>query len=97
MGPAQLWKRAVALLATAGLSAFLMAGSSADDGNTEAVAEATLQTTQIRRGIPQDEYGAIFQIQWGGGSLHQLKAQLEEEWRGGPEWFYEHVKSLCRL
>ncbi len=75
MGLAALVKRAAALLVAAGLSAFLVAGISADDGNEEAVAARVLQPTQVVAEIPE-EYNELFELQWGGGSLYQFKGRL---------------------
>ena len=72
-----IWKRAAALLAAAGLFAFLVGGISADDGNTEAVAARVLKPTQAIAEVPT-EYNELFQIQWGGGSLPQLKGRLAD-------------------
>ena len=75
MGLAALVKRAAALLVAAGLSAFLVAGISADDGNEEAAATRVLQPTQVVAEIPEG-YNELFELQWGGGSLYQLKGRL---------------------
>ena len=75
MGLPTLLKLTVALLTAAGLSAFLVAGISADDENEEAVATRNLQPTEVVAEIPE-EYGVPFRIQWGGGTLYHLKARL---------------------
>ncbi len=76
MGRAALCMRAAALLAAAGMFIFLAEGISADNEIAEAVTARALKTTQINGTVPQDEYDTIFHIQWGGGSLYQLKARL---------------------
>ena len=68
-------KRAMALLAAASLLAASMAGISADEGDGEAPAEPALQPTQVVAEIPE-EYGALFPLEWGGGSLLHLKGRL---------------------
>ena len=70
-----IWKRAAALLAAAGLFAFLVAGISADDEYEEAVAARALQPTEVVAEIPEG-YGVLFPLEWGGGSLYQLKGRL---------------------
>ena len=70
-----LFRRAVALLAAVGLFAVLAAGISADDGSEEAVAEVALLPTRVIADIP-DGYEILFQLQWGGGHLAQLKGRL---------------------
>ena len=75
MAPTQLWKRAVALFAAVGLLATLMTGVSADDGNEGSEDEPALQPTQVVAHISQG-YGALFPLQWGGGSLYHLKGRL---------------------
>lgn len=76
MGLQTLWKRAVALLAAVGLSACLAAGISADDENSGSEAETPLRPTEIAAEIPE-EYETLFTLQWGGGSLPQLRGRLE--------------------
>ena len=75
MGPKPIWKRAAALLAAVGMLIFLAGGISADDEIAEAEPAAALQPTQVVAEIPE-EYNTPFQLQWGGGSLYQLKARL---------------------
>ena len=75
MGGTALIRRAVALLVAAGLFAVLVAGISADDGDEEAVAEVALKPTQVVADVPE-EYNTLFKLQWGGGSLYQLKGRL---------------------
>lgn len=68
-------KRAAALLVAVGLFVSLIAAASADDGDTEASASAALQPTQVVADIPE-EYGVLFPLQWGGGTLLQFKGRL---------------------
>ena len=75
MGGMALFRRVVALLVAAGLFAVLVAGISADEGDEEAVAEVALQPTQVVADVPEG-YNTFFQLQWGGGSLYQLKGRL---------------------
>ena len=75
MGPKPLWKRAAALLAAVGVSVFLAGGISADDEIAGAEPVAALQPTEVVAEIPT-EYDTPFELQWGGGSLFQLKARL---------------------
>ena len=75
MDPRRLWKRAAALLAAVGVSIFLAGGISADEENAEAEPAAALQPTEVVADIPT-EYDTPFELQWGGGSLFQLKARL---------------------
>ena len=75
MDPRRLWKRAAALLAAVGVSIFLAGGISADDEIAEAEPAAALQPTEVVADIPT-EYDTPFELQWGGGSLFQLKARL---------------------
>ncbi len=77
MGGATLCMRAVALLAAAGMFIFLAEGISADNDIAEAVAARVLEPTELVAEIPE-EYGTLFQIQWGGGSLFQLAGRLAE-------------------
>ena len=93
MDPKRLWKRAVALLAAVGVSIFLAGGISADDGNAEAEPAAALQPTRVVAEIPE-EYGQLFELRWGGGSLFQLASRLASRgcamntlWvHGGSRW-----------
>ena len=78
MEPRALWKRAVALLAAVGMSIFLAGGISADDENAEAEPAAALQPTQVMAEIPE-EYGQLFELRWGGGSLFQLASRLASQ------------------
>ena len=75
MGRAALCMRAAALLAAAGMFIFLAEGISADDDIAEAVAARVLEPTELVAEIPE-EFGTLFQIQWGGGSLFQLAGRL---------------------
>ena len=75
MGRAALCMRAAALLAAAGMFIFLAEGISADDGYEEAVAARVLEPTEVVAEIPE-EYDTLFPLQWGGGSLYQLKGRL---------------------
>ena len=75
MGRAALCMRAAALLAAAGMFFFLAEGISADDEIAEAVAARVLKPTEVVAEIPE-EFGALFQIQWGGGGLPQLRGRL---------------------
>lgn len=58
----------LAVLALAGVA-------SADEGEQEAAAAAPLQPTQVVAEIPEG-YNQLFPLQWGGGSLYQLKMRL---------------------
>ena len=73
MGPRTLWKRAVALLAAAGLSVLLATGISADEHGDEAA--VALKPAQLAAEIPE-VYETIFPLQWGGGSLSLLIGKL---------------------
>ena len=75
MGRAALCMRAAALLAAAGMFIFLAEGISADNDIAEAVAARVLEPTELVAEIPE-EFGTLFQIQWGGGSLFQLASRL---------------------
>ena len=75
MGRAALCMRAAALLAAAGMFIFLAEGISADNDIAEAVAVRVLEPTELVAEIPE-EYNTLFELQWGGGSLHQLKGRL---------------------
>lgn len=75
MSPAELFRRAAALLVAVGLFAVLVAGVSADDGNEGSEGEVALQPTEVVADIPEG-YDALFPLQWGGGSLYQLKGRL---------------------
>ena len=75
MGLGLLLRRVAALLVGAGLLVASVAGVSADEGDGEAPAEAALQPTQVVAEIPE-EYGALFRLEWGGGSLLHLKGRL---------------------
>ena len=75
MGPRTLWKRAAALLAAAGLLATLSASVSADENNIGSEVARALQPTEVIAEIPE-AYNEIFELQWGGGSLYQLKGRL---------------------
>lgn len=72
------WRRAAALAITvlALLAALALAGvASADEGEQEAATVAALQPTQVVAEIPEG-YNQLFPLQWGGGSLYQLKMRL---------------------
>ena len=72
------WQRAAALAITvlALLAALTLAGvASADEGEQEAATVAALQPTQVVAEIPEG-YNQLFPLQWGGGSLYQLKMRL---------------------
>ena len=75
MGRAALCMRAAALLAAAGMFIFLAEGISADNDIAEAVTARVLEPTELVAEIPEG-YGTLFQIQWGGGSLPQLRGRL---------------------
>ena len=75
MGRAALCMRAAALLAVAGMFFFLAEGISADNDIAEAVAARVLKPTEVVAEIPE-EYNTLFPLQWGGGSLYQLKGRL---------------------
>ena len=67
---------ALVSIALAFLAALTLAGVALADGDEqEAAAPAALQPTQVVAEIP-DGYGRLFPLQWGGGSLYQLKARL---------------------
>ncbi len=72
------WRRAASLvvIALAALAALALTGAaSADDGEQAATAPTVLQPTQVVAAIPEG-YNQLFPLQWGGGSLFQLKARL---------------------
>ena len=75
MGRAALCMRAVALLTAAGMFIFLAEGISADNEIAEAVAARVLEPTEVVAEVPE-EYNTLFELQWGGGSLYQLKGRL---------------------
>lgn len=80
MGPGQLLRRGVALLAAVGLLAVSVASASADDGDEETAVAAIateLRPTQVAAEIPEG-YETLFPLQWGGGSLPQLKGRLAD-------------------
>ena len=80
MRPAELFRRMAALLVAVGLLAVSVAGVSADDGDEEAAVVAVaaeLRPTRVAAEIPEG-YGTLFPLQWGGGSLPQLKGRLAE-------------------
>ena len=71
------WRQAASLvvIALAVLAALALTGAvTADDGEQPAAA-ATLQPTQVVAEIPEG-YNQLFPLQWGGGSLFQLKSRL---------------------
>lgn len=66
----------LAITVLALLAALTLAGvASADEGEQEAVTAAALQPTQVVAEIPEG-YNQLFPLQWGGGSLYQLKMRL---------------------
>ncbi len=75
MGGKALIRRAAGLLAAGVLFAAAATGVSADGGDEEAAAEAALQPTQVVAEIPDGD-GELFPLEWGGGSLLQLKGRL---------------------
>ena len=80
MSPAELFRRAAALLVAVGLFAVSVVSVSADDGDEEAAVAAIateLRPTQVRAKIPEG-YEILFPLQWGGGSLPQLKGRLAD-------------------
>ena len=81
MGPAEMFRRVAALLVAVGLLAVSVAGVSADNGDEEAAVAAVateLRPTQVSADIPEG-YETLFPLQWGGGSLPQLKGRLAEQ------------------
>lgn len=72
------WRQAATLaaIALAVLVSLVLAGAAiADDGEQVAAAPAPLQPTQVVAKIPEG-YNQLFPLQWGGGSLFQLKSRL---------------------
>lgn len=72
------WRQAapLAVIALAVLAALALTGAAiADDGEQAAVTPAPLQPTQVVAEIPEG-YNQLFPLQWGGGSLFQLKSRL---------------------
>lgn len=72
------WRQAAALatIALALPAALAFAGAvSADEGEQASAAPVALQPTQVVAEIPEG-YNQLFPLQWGGGSLFQLKARL---------------------
>ena len=72
------WRQAalLAAIALAVLAALVLTGAAiADDGEQAAAAPAPLQPTQVVAEIPEG-YNQLFPLQWGGGSLFQLKSRL---------------------
>ena len=66
----------LAITVLALLAALTLVGvASADEGEQEAAAAAALQPTQVVAEIPEG-YNQLFPLQWGGGSLYQLKMRL---------------------
>ena len=66
----------LAVIALAVLAALALTGAAiADDGEQPAAAPAPLQPTQVVAEIPEG-YNQLFPLQWGGGSLFQLKSRL---------------------
>ena len=78
MGLGGLSQRVAALLVATGLLAVSVASVSADNGDEETAVAAIateLRPTQVVAEIPEG-YEMLFPLQWGGGSLYQLKARL---------------------
>lgn len=72
------WRQAalLAVIALAAIAALALTGAAiADDGEQAAAAPAPLQLTQVVAEIPEG-YNQLFPLQWGGGSLFQLKSRL---------------------
>ena len=72
------WRQAavLAVIALAVLAALALTGAAtADDGEQVAAAPPALQPTQVAAEIPEG-YNQLFPLQWGGGSLFQLKSRL---------------------
>ena len=72
------WRQAatLAVITLAVLVALVTTGVVlADDGEQTAVVPAPLQPTQVVAKIPEG-YNQLFPLQWGGGSLFQLKSRL---------------------
>lgn len=72
------WRQAasLAVIALAVLAALTLTGAAtADDGEQAATAPTALQPTQVVAEIPEG-YNQLFPLQWGGGSLYQLKMRL---------------------
>ena len=72
------WRQAASLvvIALAVLAALTLTGAAtADDGEQVAALPTTLQPTQVVAEIPEG-YNQLFPLQWGGGSLYQLKMHL---------------------
>ena len=66
----------LAVIALAAIAALALTGAAiADDGEQPAAAPAPLQPTQVVAEIPEG-YNQLFPLQWGGGSLFQLKSRL---------------------
>lgn len=66
----------LAVIALAVLAALALTGAAiADDGEQPAAAPTPLQSTQVVAEIPEG-YNQLFPLQWGGGSLFQLKSRL---------------------
>ena len=80
MGLMALFRRAAALLVAGGLLAVSVAGVSADNGDEETAVAAVateLRPTRVAAEIPEG-YETLFLLEWGGGSLPQLKGQLAD-------------------
>ena len=75
MSPAELFRRAAALLVAVGLLAVSVVSVSADDGDGEAAVAAALQPVELTADIPEG-YEVLFPLEWGGGSLSHLKGRL---------------------
>ena len=71
------WRQAAALavIALAVLAALALTGAATADEGEQAAASPALQPTQIVAEIPEG-YDQLFPLQWGGGSLFQLKSRL---------------------
>ena len=78
ISPLPLARRLLPLLAIAGAvaaAAAFVAGAHADEGGDASGPAAALLPTQAIAEVPE-EFDALFEIQWGGGILYQLKARL---------------------
>ena len=75
MNPMTIVRRLLLLLGAVAAAAALVAGAHADEGDDAPGPVAALLPTQAIAEVPE-EFGALFEIQWGGGTLYQLKARL---------------------
>ena len=71
------WRQAAALvvIALAVLASLALTGAATADDGEQAAAPPALQPTQVVAEIPEG-YDQLFPLQWGGGSLFQLKSRL---------------------